>query len=101
MSRQVMAATRPVPADETPCHLPVVGDRLRAKLVLNGCTDVEAETGRRPERLGQSILRMTDDHREGTAAFLAKCPGSGQGDGRAVARLGVALLHRRRTAIRE
>lgn len=45
-----------------------------AKLVLNTCTDVDAETGRRLERLGQSVLKTTDDHREGAAAFLEKRP---------------------------
>lgn len=45
-----------------------------AKLVLNTCTDVDTETGRRLERLGQSVLKITDDHREGAAAFLEKRP---------------------------
>lgn len=45
-----------------------------AKLVLNTCTDVDAETGRRLERLGQSVLKTTDDHREGAQAFLEKRP---------------------------
>jgi enoyl-CoA hydratase/carnithine racemase len=43
-----------------------------AKLILNTCTDVDAETGRRLERLGQSVLKTTSDHREGAAAFLEK-----------------------------
>jgi enoyl-CoA hydratase len=43
-----------------------------AKLVLNTCVDVDAEIGRRLERLGQSVLKTTDDHREGTQAFLEK-----------------------------
>jgi enoyl-CoA hydratase/carnithine racemase len=43
-----------------------------AKLILNTCTDVDSETGRRLERLGQSVLKVTDDHREGTAAFVEK-----------------------------
>lgn len=43
-----------------------------AKLVLNTCTDVDSETGRRLERLGQSVLKTTNDHREGAAAFLEK-----------------------------
>lgn len=43
-----------------------------AKVVLNTCTDVDAETGRRLERLGQSVLKTTDDHREGIAAFMDK-----------------------------
>lgn len=45
-----------------------------AKLVLNTCTDVDAETGRRLERLGQSVLKLTDDHREGANAFIEKRP---------------------------
>jgi enoyl-CoA hydratase len=43
-----------------------------AKLVLNSCADVDAETGRRFERLGQSVLKTTEDHREASAAFLEK-----------------------------
>jgi enoyl-CoA hydratase/carnithine racemase len=43
-----------------------------AKLVLNTCTDVDSETGRRLERLGQSVLKTTNDHREGATAFLEK-----------------------------
>jgi len=43
-----------------------------AKFVLNTCTDVDAETGRRLERLGQSVLKTTEDHREGAQAFLDK-----------------------------
>ena len=45
-----------------------------AKLVLNTCSDVDAETGRRLERLGQSVLKTTDDHREASQAFLEKRP---------------------------
>jgi enoyl-CoA hydratase len=45
-----------------------------AKLVLNTCADVDAETGRRLERLGQSLLKTTTDHREGASAFLEKRP---------------------------
>jgi enoyl-CoA hydratase len=43
-----------------------------AKLVLNTCTDVDAETGRRLERLAQSVLKTTEDHTEGAQAFLSK-----------------------------
>lgn len=43
-----------------------------AKVILNTCTDVDAETGRRLERLGQSILKVTDDHAEGVLAFLER-----------------------------
>ena len=50
-----------------------------AKLVLNTCTDVDHETGRRLERLGQSVLKTTSDHAEGAAAFLARRPPEWQG----------------------
>ncbi|MDB5870368.1 MAG: enoyl-CoA hydratase-isomerase, phenylacetic acid degradation [Polaromonas sp.] len=43
-----------------------------AKLVLNSCADVDLDTGRRLERLGQSVLKKTQDHKEGVSAFLAK-----------------------------
>jgi len=49
-----------------------------AKLVLNTCADVDAETGRRLERLGQSVLKTTDDHAEGVRAFLEKRPAAWQ-----------------------
>ena len=45
-----------------------------AKVILNSCTDVDAETGRRLERLGQSVLKLTEDHKEGTTAFREKRP---------------------------
>lgn len=45
-----------------------------AKLVLNACADVDLETGRRFERLGQSVLKKTNDHREGATAFIEKRP---------------------------
>ncbi len=45
-----------------------------AKMVLNTCTDVDQETGRRLERLGQSVLKLSEDHREGAKAFLEKRP---------------------------
>jgi enoyl-CoA hydratase len=43
-----------------------------AKIILNTCADVDAETGRRLERLGQSVLKTSWDHGEGVAAFLDK-----------------------------
>ncbi len=45
-----------------------------AKLVLNTCADVDSETGRRMERLAQSVLKVTEDHREGVAAFSERRP---------------------------
>ena len=45
-----------------------------AKMILNSCADVDLETGRRLERLGQSVLKKTRDHQEGVAAFLEKRP---------------------------
>jgi len=43
-----------------------------AKLVLNACSEVDLDTGRRFERLGQSVLKKTRDHAEGVAAFIEK-----------------------------
>lgn len=43
-----------------------------AKLVLNACANVDPDTGRHLERLGQSILKKTEDHAEGAKAFVDK-----------------------------
>lgn len=43
-----------------------------AKIVLNGCANVDPDTGRNLERLGQSILKKTEDHLEGAKAFVEK-----------------------------
>jgi enoyl-CoA hydratase len=43
-----------------------------AKLVLNACANVDPDTGRHLERLGQSILKKTEDHEEGAKAFVEK-----------------------------
>lgn len=43
-----------------------------AKLVLNACGNVDPDTGRQLERLGQSILKKTEDHAEGARAFVEK-----------------------------
>jgi enoyl-CoA hydratase len=43
-----------------------------AKLVINSCLDVDLHTGRNFERLGQSVLKRTEDHKEGARAFIEK-----------------------------
>ncbi len=43
-----------------------------AKIVLNACANVDPDTGRHLERLGQSILKKTEDHAEGAKAFVEK-----------------------------
>ncbi len=43
-----------------------------AKIVLNACVNVDPDTGRNIERLGQSILKKTEDHLEGAKAFVEK-----------------------------
>lgn len=43
-----------------------------AKLVINQCVNVDIETGRNFERIGQSVLKLTDDHREGRESFVEK-----------------------------
>lgn len=40
--------------------------------MINTCGDVDLETGRRLERLGQSVLKKTNDHAEGAQAFIEK-----------------------------
>ncbi|MBL4756945.1 MAG: enoyl-CoA hydratase/isomerase family protein [Rhizobiales bacterium] len=43
-----------------------------AKLVINQCVNVDLETGRNFERIGQSVLKLSKDHEEGVQAFLEK-----------------------------
>ena len=43
-----------------------------AKLVINQCANVDTETGRNFERIGQSVLKLTADHKEGSTAFVEK-----------------------------
>ena len=43
-----------------------------AKLVINTCADVDLETGRRLERIGQSVLKKSADHAEGALSFIEK-----------------------------
>ncbi|MFM9884735.1 MAG: enoyl-CoA hydratase/isomerase family protein [Burkholderiales bacterium] len=43
-----------------------------AKHIINTCQNVDTETGRILERLGQSILIQTEDNKEGQAAFREK-----------------------------
>lgn len=45
-----------------------------AKVVLNNCAKVDPDTARNLERLGQSILKTTEDHAEGARAFVEKRP---------------------------
>jgi enoyl-CoA hydratase len=45
-----------------------------AKVVLNNCARVDPDTARNFERLGQSILKKTEDHLEGARAFVEKRP---------------------------
>lgn len=43
-----------------------------AKLLINQCVNVDLESGRNFERIGQSVLKLSEDHTEGVAAFLEK-----------------------------
>lgn len=43
-----------------------------AKHIINTCQNVDTETGRILERLGQSILIQSDDNKEGMRAFIEK-----------------------------
>jgi enoyl-CoA hydratase/carnithine racemase len=44
------------------------------KHIINICQNVDTETGRILERLGQSILIKTKDNKEGMNAFIEKRP---------------------------
>jgi enoyl-CoA hydratase/carnithine racemase len=50
-----------------------------AKHIINTCQNVDTETGRILERLGQSILIQTNDNKEGMAAFIEKRPARFEG----------------------
>ena len=43
-----------------------------AKLVINQCVNVDTETGRNFERITQSVLKLTSDHKEGAQSFIEK-----------------------------
>jgi enoyl-CoA hydratase/carnithine racemase len=43
-----------------------------AKHIINMCQNVDTETGRQLERLGQSVLIRTSDNKEGMTAFSEK-----------------------------
>jgi enoyl-CoA hydratase len=43
-----------------------------AKLIINQCANVDTETGRNFERIGQSVLKLSADHKEGASAFVDK-----------------------------
>jgi len=45
-----------------------------AKQIINTCQNVDTETGRVLERLGQSVLIRTHDNKEGMEAFMQKRP---------------------------
>jgi enoyl-CoA hydratase len=72
-----------LPADQLLAHATAFAQQLAsraplavglAKLVLNACANVDPDTGRHLERIGQSILKKTEDHAEGAKAFVEKRP---------------------------
>jgi enoyl-CoA hydratase/carnithine racemase len=50
-----------------------------AKHIINTCQNVDTETGRLLERLGQSVLIRTEDNKEGMSAFQNKRPAKFRG----------------------
>ena len=50
-----------------------------AKHIINTCQNVDTETGRLLERLGQSVLIRTEDNKEGMGAFQNKRPAKFRG----------------------
>jgi len=51
-----------------------------AKHIINTCQNVDTETGRLLERLGQSVLIRSQDAREGMRAFSEKRPPKFRGE---------------------
>jgi len=45
-----------------------------AKHVVNMCVNTDMHTGRDIERLAQSALVLSEDHKEGMSAFFEKRP---------------------------
>lgn len=43
-----------------------------AKQIINACQNIDTDTGRFLERLGQSVLIQTDDNKEGMRSFIDK-----------------------------
>jgi enoyl-CoA hydratase len=81
LARQIGLATEITPAGEAVNGARELAAQLcgqaplalgMAKIVLNTCVDVDHETGRRLERLGQSVLKTSEDHLEAASAFLEK-----------------------------
>jgi enoyl-CoA hydratase/carnithine racemase len=44
------------------------------KHIINLCLNTDMHTGRYLERLGQSVLVLSEDHKEGMSAFFEKRP---------------------------
>lgn len=72
---------RVVPSPELPGEVRRMADTLAAKAplaiakqVIQTCLNSDTASGRFIERLGQSILIQSDDHREGLRAFKEKRP---------------------------
>ena len=45
-----------------------------AKAIMNTCENIDMASGRILERIGQSVLIKSDDHKEGVRAFREKRP---------------------------
>lgn len=78
---QIGLVTRIAPAAELRAHAAALARQMlgepplaigMAKHVINTCANVDQESGRRFERLGQSVLIKTRDHAEGIQAFREK-----------------------------
>jgi enoyl-CoA hydratase/carnithine racemase len=77
-----------VPASELNDHVLAFARKLAAKaplalglakVVINACVNADLETGRNLERLGQSVLKSSEDHIEGARAFVEKRPAAFKG----------------------
>lgn len=80
---QIGLITRRVPREKLREETRALAERLAAKApgalglakaVLNTCQNVDSTSGRVLERIGQSVLIGSEDHREGVKAFREKRP---------------------------
>ena len=78
---QIGLVTRVVPRDRLQAEARALAEKLAAKApaalglakaILNTCQNIDTASGRVLERIGQSVLIRSEDHKEGVRAFREK-----------------------------
>lgn len=85
---QIGLVTRVVPKDKLNEAARELAEKLitkaplamgMAKAIMNTCENIDSASGRILERIGQSVLIKTEDHKEGVRAFREKRPAEYKG----------------------